>query len=181
VRKIQDYFDKNYKQLSDRDFKQVYQLSATQLYGVILRILRNRELAEECLQEVFVKIYHNFESYDSTKSAALTWMITIAKNHVISFLRKKDLDITDDFDLTIISDEQIALLQTLEDSEKKQQLNKCLKQLKSNIRQAVYLIYYYGKSYEELSINFNKPLNTVKSWVMRALPKLKKCLEKMYE
>jgi RNA polymerase sigma-70 factor (ECF subfamily) len=108
-------------------------------------------------------------------------MITIAKNHAISFLRKKDLDITDDFDLTIISDEQIALLQTLEDSEKKQQLNKCLKQLKGNIRQAVYLIYYYGKSYEELSINFNKPLNTVKSWVMRALPKLKKCLEKMYE
>ncbi len=61
-----------------------------QLYGIILRILRNEELAKECLQEVFMKIYNNLTNYNSNKSAPLTWMINIARNHSIDYLRKKN-------------------------------------------------------------------------------------------
>jgi RNA polymerase sigma-70 factor (ECF subfamily) len=79
--------------LNDKNFHCIYQLSATQLYGVILRILRQEQLAQDCLQEVFVKICHNFKCYDSEKAKPLTWMIAIARNYAIDFYRIKQLAI----------------------------------------------------------------------------------------
>jgi DNA-directed RNA polymerase specialized sigma24 family protein len=71
-----------------------------QSYSCILRILK---------QEVFIKIYHNFERYNSKKAKPLTWVATIACNYTIDFYRKKQLPITDDFDLSVINDGQIQL------------------------------------------------------------------------
>ena len=181
MKDLQYYFNNSSESLTDRDFQKIYMLSSRQLYGVILRILKNKELSEECLQEVFVKIYHNLSSYDSTKAQPLTWMTTIARNYTIDYMRKKQLPIEDDYDLRVISDSQIAILEEIESSEHKQQLVKCLKELNSHVRQAVYQIYYNGLSYEELATQYGKPLNTVKAWVFRGLPKLKQCMERWHE
>ncbi|SFV85462.1 RNA polymerase sigma-70 factor [hydrothermal vent metagenome] len=163
--------------LSDRNFQQIYRLSTTQLYGVILRILRQEQLAQDCLQEVFVKIYHNFERYDADKAQPLTWMVTIARNHAIDFYRKKQLPIVDDFDLSVIDDGQIQLLEELEQSEDKKRIIDCLKTLDANVRDAVFMQYFHGKTYAQIAKVFEKSENTIKSWVARALPKLKTCLE----
>lgn len=165
--------------LNDKNFHRIYQLSSTQLYGVILRILRREQLAQDCLQEVFVKIYHNFECYDSSKSQPLTWMVTIARNHAIDFYRKKQLPVIDDFDLSVIDDGQIQLLEELEQSEDKKRIIDCLKTLDSHIRDAVFMQYFHGKTYAQIAKVFDKSENTIKSWVARALPKLKTCLESL--
>ncbi len=166
--------------LSDRNFHHIYQLSATQLYGVILRILKQEQLAQDCLQEVFVKIYHNFEHYDPEKSKPLTWMVTIARNYAIDFYRKKQLPIADDFDLNIINDEQIQLLEKLEQAENKKRIIECLKTLDTHIKDALFMQYFHGKTYAQIAKIFNKSDNTIKSWVKRALPKLKVCMEGLW-
>lgn len=125
MQNLQDYFD-NIIELDNKNFHKIYKLSSRQLYGVIFRMLRNKQLSEECLQEVFIKIYKNFGSYNKEKAQALTWMITIARNYTIDFIRKKQLQIADDFDLSVIDDEQIQILQTIENNENKQMLERCL-------------------------------------------------------
>ncbi|WXT99783.1 MAG: ECF RNA polymerase sigma factor SigK [Catillopecten margaritatus gill symbiont] len=165
--------------LSNRNFQKIYQLSATQLYGVILRILKQEQISEECLQEVFVKIYHNFEKYNQEKAKPLTWMVTIARNHAIDFYRKKRLPVYDDFDLSVIDDEQIQLLEKLEQSENKKQLEHCLEQLPSNVRDAVFFIYFHNKTYAQVAKNMNRSENTIKPWVSRSLLKLKSCMESL--
>jgi RNA polymerase sigma-70 factor (ECF subfamily) len=167
------------KKLTNHSFYKIYQLSATQLYGVIFRILKKEHLAKECLQEVYIKIYKNFDNYNSIKSKPLTWMVTIARNYAIDFYRKKGLTIDEDFELNIISDTQIQMLENLEQSENKKQLIKCIKELKHQVKDAVFMQYYQGKTYNEIATVFQKPENTIKSWIARALPKLKKCMEEL--
>jgi RNA polymerase sigma-70 factor (ECF subfamily) len=174
MKNLEYYFAQS---LSDKNFKNIYHLSSTQLYGVILRILKQEQLAQDCLQEVFVKIYHNFGRYDAKKAKPLTWMNTIARNYAIDFYRKKSLTIIDDFDLNVIDDEQMQLLERLEASDNKKNIINCLKNLEAPVRDAIFMQYFHGKTYVQIAKIFDKSENTVKSWVSRALPKLKKCME----
>ena len=174
-KKLDYYFS---QPLSDKNFHHIYQLSATQLYGVILRILRQEQLSQDCLQEVFVKIYHNLSGYNADKSQPLTWMVTIARNHAIDFYRKKNLQIANDFDLSVIDDEQIQTLNKLE-QQTNQHLHDCLQQLKPEIMNVLLLSYFKGMTYQTIAKTLNTPLNTIKAWVHRAMPTLRTCLEKI--
>lgn len=174
IKNLEFYFS---KPLTDKNFKKIYQLSSVQLFGIILRILKQQQLSEDCLQEVFVKIYHNFNYYDKSKSKPLTWMATITRNYAIDFYRKKQLPIVDNFDLSIINNEQIQMLEKLEQNDNKKYIIKCLKNLQTHISDAIFMQYFYSMTYKEIAQNFNKSENTIKSWISRALPKMKKCLE----
>lgn len=174
------YFKQLQKHRSQKTFKKIYQLSNVQLFSVILRILRRRELSEDCLQEVYVKVWHRLESYQEEKSSVMTWMSRIARNHAIDFLRKGKLPIIDDFELSIISDEQLSLLDLVNNQQANAQLNACLQQLKPEVMQVLMMSYFNGLTYENIAKTLNSPVNTVKTWVHRALPTLKKCMEKPY-
>lgn len=145
-----------------------------QLFAVILRILKKRELSEDCLQEVYVKIWHRTDSYFENKASVMTWMSTIARNHAIDFLRKRQLPIQDDIEL---HNEQLDFLSTLKQEQTHQQLTQCLKQLKPEIMNVLLMSYFNGLTYESIAKTLNSPINTIKTWVRRALPILKKCME----
>ncbi|SMN11469.1 RNA polymerase sigma-70 factor [uncultured Candidatus Thioglobus sp.] len=174
---INQYFQQLQKNKSERIFKKIFELSKLQLFGVIIRILRKKELSEECLQEVYVKIWHKADGYVEQKANAMTWMSTIARNHAIDYLRKRELPIQDDFELSIISDEQLDFLEELEQQQSKQQLNDCLQQLKPEIMNVLLMSYFKGLTYENIAKIINVPINTIKTWTRRAMPVLKKCLE----
>ncbi|SMN01784.1 RNA polymerase sigma-70 factor [uncultured Candidatus Thioglobus sp.] len=174
---INQYFQQLQKNKSQRTFKKIFELSNVQLFGVIIRILKKRELSEECLQEVYVKIWHKVDTYVEQKASAMTWMSTIARNHAIDYLRKRELPIQDDFELSIISDEQLGFLETLEQQQSKQQLNDCLQQLKPEVMNVLLMSYFKGLTYENIAKTINVPVNTIKTWTRRAMPILKKCLE----
>ena len=57
------------------------------LYGVIFRILKKEEIAEEVLQDVFLKIWERFESYDASKGKLFTWLLNVARNQAIDKTR----------------------------------------------------------------------------------------------
>src|SRR5690349_8625214 len=70
-------------------FEQLYEATRAKLYGVVLRILRRRELADEVIQETYLKIWGSAASFDPERASAVTWMVTIARNRAIDLVRKR--------------------------------------------------------------------------------------------
>src|SRR5439155_26134114 len=74
--------------LGDRAaFEQVYRATCAHLLGVALRILNNRERAEEVLQEAFMNVWHSAGAFDASVAGPMTWLINIVRNKVIDVLR----------------------------------------------------------------------------------------------
>ena len=93
----------------------------------------------------------------------MTWVSTIARNHALDYIRKRELPIQDDFELSIISDEQLHFLDEIEQQQSKQQLNECLQQLKPEIMGALLMSYFKGLTYENIAKTIEVPLNTIKT------------------
>ncbi|MBE8189538.1 MAG: sigma-70 family RNA polymerase sigma factor [Candidatus Thioglobus sp.] len=174
---LSQYFQQLQRQKTQRNFKKVFECSNVQLFGVIIRILKQKEISEDCLQEVYVKIWHKIDSYIDAKSSPMTWMSAIARNHAIDYIRKRKLPIQDDFELAAISDEQLDFLQELEARQTNRQLQECLQQLKPEVMNVLLLAYFNGLTYQSIAKTLKVPVNTIKTWIRRALPVLKKCLE----
>lgn len=174
---LEFYFTKLQQNKTQRTFEQVYKLSSVRLFGVILRILKRREISEDCLQEVYIKIWNRIDTYNATRANMMTWMSTIARNHAIDYVRKHELSIQDDFELSVIKDNQVHFLDNLEANDANKQLTDCLGQLKDNSRNVVFMAYFNGLTYDNIAKAVGSPVSTVKTWVARSLPILKKCLE----
>ncbi len=160
-------------------FKQLYQEASPKLYSLALRLMQKPELAEDVLQESFIKIWQKADTYNLQKGKALTWMATVTRNKALDKLRSlklksKEMDIQYeglDFASTDLEpDHQEDLSQEM------QRLRECLKQLQPSQRECILLSYYYGHTHQELSEKLNKPLGTVKAWIRRGLETLKPCL-----
>ncbi len=83
------------------------------------------------------------------------------------------MDIVVDFDLNIINDKQISILEQLQNKE----LRACLQQLKIEVRDIIFLAYFKHQTYKQIAVIIGKPVNTIKSMIIRSLPQLKKCIE----
>ncbi len=177
---IDEYFKQLQQQKTQRTFKKIFETSNMQLFGIIIRIIKQKELSEDCLQEVYVKIWHKIDSYIHDKSSAMTWMSTVARNHAIDYVRKHQLPIQDDFELSVISDEQLHFLDQLEQQQTNQHLNDCLQQLKPHVMNVLLMSYFKGLSYANIAKILDVPVNTIKTWMRRAMPVLKKCLENFH-
>jgi len=70
-------------------FERLYAATRTKLYGVVLRILRRSDLADEVIQETYLKIWHNAGSFDPRVATPITWMVAIARNRALDLIRKK--------------------------------------------------------------------------------------------
>lgn len=154
-------------------FSELYQSTSKQLFAVSLKMLTRKELAEEALQEAYVRIWHNASEYRVGKGNVLTWMISIVRYRALDILRynkvrkESELDEHDSFDSETI--EQVSDAEQL-------LLDKCLQQLDSQQRQAIYLAYFNGCSHKEVVKHLNNPLGTIKSWIRRGLMSLQSCL-----
>lgn len=174
---LEFYFQKIQQNKTQRVFEQIYKLSSVRLFGVILRILKRKELSEDCLQEVYIKIWNRIDTYDTEKANMMTWMSTIARNHAIDYVRKHELPIQDDFEMSVIKDEQVHFLDSLEVNDTNKQLMDCLGQLKTESKTVIFMAYFNGLTYDNIAKAVGSPVSTVKTWVSRSLPILKKCLE----
>jgi len=165
-------------------FADLYRQSSSHLYGVAVRILREGSTAEEVLQEAFVSIWHHAGSYEAAKSQPLTWLSTIVRNRCLDQKRRRELDTvtmtTDDddgkeFDLPSGDPTPVEML--LAGAEARS-VRDCVDTLDAGPKQAIALAFYQGLSHAELAEHMRQPLGTVKSWVRRALEKLKTCLDR---
>lgn len=158
-------------------FSALYAATSAKLYGIILRISRRRDVADELLQEVYVQIWERAGYYDANKGSPITWMVTIARNRALDEVRRKQAVSIEDAPeaLDVASDEEIPL-DRVERSQQLLRLRQCLDRLDSHRREAVLLAYREGMSREALGQRFARPPGTIKSWLRRSLLQLRDCL-----
>ena len=167
--------------LGDRAaFAELYESTRAKLFGVSLRIVRERHLAEEVLQESFVNIWNHIADYSTSRSAPMTWMTAIVRNRALDWLRRPNLERGDeDYDLLVeaLPDDAPGPEALLGMSRDARALADCLKQLSGNQRQTIMLAYAHGLSHGELASHLKEPLGTVKTWIRRGLDRLRGCMD----
>ena len=175
--------------LGDRAaFATLYEQTSAHLLGVVMRIQRDRALAEDILQEVFVNVWRAAQSFDAAQSQPLTWLTSVARNRTIDSLRRAhaqpqlkttvsthDDEETDVYD-TVATDAP-GPLELLSRASEARALAMCMDVLNPQQRQSIALAFFDGLSHAEVAASMREPLGTVKSWLRRALMALKNCLE----
>jgi len=145
----------------------IYDKYSGALFGVILRICRNQALAEDVLQETFVKIWENIGSYNADKGRFYTWAYRIAKNTALNAVRKSDILIQNE-DLSVLKDKGVT--ETEIDFQK---LNGALSRLESHHQEAISLVYFRGYTHREANEEMGVPLGTFKSYIRQAIQLLR--------
>lgn len=164
--------------LADRQaFRALYDASSAKLFGVLLRLLKDRHDAEDALQMVYVKIWQKAPAFAGSQHSPMGWLVVLTRNHAIDLLRArkpsaKPINETFDVPDPAMNPEQQALNASLGD-----QLTRCLETLESKHAAAVRDAYVAGDSYQDIADKLEVPLNTVRTWLRRGLAKLKTCME----
>jgi len=163
--------------LGDRSaFAALYAATSAKLFGITLRVLDNRAEAEDALQEVFVKLWHNAGRYQVNGLSPMTWMITIARNHAIDRLRARRATTGDMDELAELADAAPGPEAQLIAASEKNRIDHCLSTLEPDRADAVRRAYLDGETYSDLASRYDVPLNTVRTWLRRSLLKLRECL-----
>jgi RNA polymerase sigma factor, sigma-70 family len=161
-----------------RAFAELYRLTSPRLFGVCLRMLRDRGEAEDALQETYATVWRRAESFDPARAGAITWLVTLARNKAIDRLRRHREQPLDDPDRIDLADEhQPSPAQHADASQERQRLQRCLDQLEPQQQSAVRAAFFSGATYNELAARSGVPLATMKSWIRRSLIRLRSCLE----
>lgn len=160
-----------------RAFEALYRSVSPRLHGVALRFMGRPDLAEEVLQESFVRIWNNASRYQSQLSAPMTWMINITRNQAIDQLRKRRERPLSDLDEQMLVDDSPSAHEQLNSSRETTSLNRCLDELEGMQRQSITIAYFEGLSCSELAEHLSAPLGSVKSWIRRGMERLRRCLE----
>ena len=159
-------------------FSALYRASSAKLYGVILRILTRRSLADEVLQDVYARIWERAGDFDPTKGSPIAWMAAVARNRALDEIRRAKAvpvsELPDGFD---VAAETESPLEAMEQSDRLRALLGCLDRLDSEKREVVLLAYYRGCSREVLAQRFGRPVPTIKTWLHRSLAQLRLCLD----
>jgi RNA polymerase sigma-70 factor (ECF subfamily) len=163
--------------LRDREaFRALYGRTSAKLFGVCLRILRDRSEAEEALQEVFVKVWQRADRYVQSGYSPISWLVAVARNHCLDMLRARK-PAGDEIDAALeVADSAPGPEQSALDSGERARIERCLNALETDKAAAVRGAYLDGFSYEELAGRHGVPLNTMRTWLRRSLLKLRECL-----
>ena len=157
----------------------VYRLTSAKLFGVCLRILGERGEAEDVLQEVYVTVWRKAADFDVSRASPMTWLIAIARNRAIDRLRatrqSRNMEPIDT--AAEIADTTAGADSAIESVQEHARLHGCLEGLPSHERAALRGAFFDGNTYEDLAARMKVPLGTMKSWIRRAMIKLKACLE----
>jgi len=162
----------------EASFAELYQATSAKLYGVALRILRSKEVAEEVVQEAYFKVWERAGDYDPKIATPVTWMSAIVRNRALDEARRRVArPLADAAELDDIESEDEHPLNAIERAQDVERLLRCLEGLEPEKKQIVRLAYLHGLSREAIAKRFNRPEGTIKTWLHRSLAQLKGCLE----
>lgn len=154
-----------------RAFRILYDETARFVFGAVVAILRDRHLAEDVAQEVYVMIWQRAARFEPERGHGLAWIAAIARNRAIDRLRMERARgfVTFEADVPDLIDETDASGQVVD----RMTTKRLLANLKPEYRQALILAYYQGLSHSEIAEALNVPIGTAKSWVRRGLTVLR--------
>jgi RNA polymerase sigma-70 factor (ECF subfamily) len=145
-------------------------------YSLIYRVVRNGAATEDLVQETFLRVWNRVQSFDPQRGALGPWVLTVARNRAIDYLRSIDGRMAAGA-LEIDRLEHAALFSDFEDTalsiDRVRRLKGAFEKLSPNQRMVIELAYYEGLSQSEMAERLKQPLGTVKTWVRSALKALR--------
>ena len=151
-------------------FRELYDKSSPLLFSILLRMLKDRELCEDVLQEAFMKIWGHAATYSTDKGSAMTWMATVTRNVARDKLRAMKTRHYQDESSDEV--EELVSADTSPDNHAMLmgELSKVvqgLKQMKGPQRECMVMACYEGYSHSEIAKRLGLPLGTIKAWIKR--------------
>ena len=168
-------------------FAELYSVTKGKLFSAVLRIVRRWDIAEEIIQDAYVRIWRNANSYRSSCGSPMTWMITISRNLAIDVVRRPVREMySDESVLLALASEcptAVEAIEAVEDNltaiERQRNVYCALQALDPARRDLVIAAYIHGESRQQLSRRTGVPVNTVKTWIRRALLEVETNLRNM--
>lgn len=162
----------------DQDaFARLYASTRMKIYGVVLRILRRKDLAEEATVETYLRVWRRAREFDPARASPMTWMVAIARNHALDLVRKNAASIEEEplaLDAAPDIPEPVLRRDMTEDLKR---LLACMGNLDEEGRRLLLFAYYGGWTREQLAAKSDKPVSTIKTSLRRSLAQIRECLE----
>jgi RNA polymerase sigma factor (sigma-70 family) len=157
----------------------LYRQTSAKLYGVCLRILLDEGEAEDVLQEVYLTVWRRAGAYDPSRGVSpITWLAVLARNKAIDRLRTSKAHLNRPLELAAEAvDTAPQPGEALLNTETGGRLQQCLGELDPKHADYIRAAYFSGMTYAALAETAGTPLGTMKSWIRRALLRLRSCLE----
>lgn len=171
-----DLYDR-VQQQDKEALSQLYERYEKLLFSFAYRITKRRELSEEIVQEVFIKIWTKPGIYDRSKGKFSSWLLTVTRNTGIDQLRKKNENTYEIEDRDALQRDESSVEEQVEWKEDGRQLRKAMSYLADEQQEIVELFYFKGLSQQKISEKIKIPLGTVKGRLRLALKHLRKNLE----
>jgi RNA polymerase sigma-70 factor (ECF subfamily) len=154
---------------------ELYDRYGKMAYSLVLRVVRDQAIAEDLVQETFLRVWNRVHSIDSEKGALGPWLLAVARNRAIDYLRSSagrernavELDETDHAPLYCEMEAGILL------SDQARRVKVAMDKLAPNQRTVMELAYFEGLSQSEMAARMGQPLGTIKTWVRAALQSLR--------
>ena len=167
------------KRLKNREqdaLAQLYDRYGRLVYTIIFRIVKNSAVAEDLVQETFLRVWNRVHGFDEEKGALGPWILTVARNRAIDYLRSMDGRMSQSM-YELSGNEHPEMFGNLEkdmlNSDRARVLHEAFKKLNENQKTVIELAYFEGLSQTEMAQKMNQPLGTVKTWVRTALRALR--------
>jgi RNA polymerase sigma-70 factor, ECF subfamily len=150
-------------------------------YALILRVVRDSGIAEDLVQETFLRVWNRVHGFDAAKGSLAPWLLAVARNRAIDYLRsaggreRNALEFEETDHPALYTDMERDLL--LSDSARR--VKSAIEKLSANHRHVIELAYFEGLSQSEMAERMGQPLGTVKTWVRAALKTLRDDLRAM--
>lgn len=152
-------------------FSEMYDRYCGALNGVIVRIVRDGEASQDVLQDSFIKVWKNIQSYDSSKGSFFTWMLNIARNTSIDALRKLKREGKSENQNW---ENSVDVIGTVQQNVNTIGLSKLVEQLPVEQRMMIEYQYFNGYTQQEVADELEMPLGTVKTRTRLAMRELRK-------
>ncbi len=160
-------------------FQRLYERTSPTLLGCLMRILRDRALAEDALQDVYIQVWNRAGQFEGSRGSGWAWLVAIARYRAIDVKRREG---------RLAGGGELELDEVAADTEPHEglmslgrsagaSLERCLGALQPRQRECIVLAYEGGLTHSEVAVDLGESLGTVKSWIRRGLAALKRCLE----
>jgi RNA polymerase sigma-70 factor, ECF subfamily len=163
---------------NEKAFARLYELTGGRLLAIARRIVGRSDVAEDVLQDAFLRVWRWAHRYDAAKGIAYAWLVRIVRNRALSArekLHRREVN-QDETAVDALAFDGPDPADRAMRREQARHVNSCLANLPANHRRSLFLIYFEGLTHRELAVRLDVQLGTAKSWVRRGLVRMNKCM-----
>ena len=166
------------RQRDPQALAELYDRFGRVVYSLILRIVRDTAVAEDLVQETFLRVWNRVHAFDALRGSVGAWLLAVARNRAIDYLRSAAGRERNAFEVE--ETDHPALYCNMEpdilNADKTRRVRAAMEKLSPNQRTVMELAYFEGLSHTEMAERIGQPLGTVKTWVRTALRNLREAL-----